>query len=346
MKTVLIPSNDPAFLPVIGRVYANAGYSVVYGKANLYSEYCKPSIVHLLWPEEFTEDIYSTDYTDIERFKAAINSKKLAGAYVLHSCNNLTPHAPLTSQQRSNAEKLFEAVIESSDVIHYFSEHSRIAYENKYRIAALKVSVVTRGFNYAHLSTMLPNSQAIPRTGGAKNFLVFGAIRHTAEFSLLRSAWEMVNPKDLSLNINARYFPLHSGGRLRRALRMAIFHAFLYKNNVSWNSRYISDNEIEGLMVKSDAIIVLRDGSLSSGLPLLGLTFGKLVIAPSLPVIAEYLEGTDNILYEPGNYKDLARAIETAKNCDLVKVFNSNIKSSRSYDLAGLETVIGGIDVD
>lgn len=342
-KSVLVPSDDPAFLPIIGRVYSEAGYSVFYGKANLYSEHCKPSIVHLLWPEEFTEDIFATSDKDINRFKAAINSKKLNGAHVFHSCNNLTPHASLTPEQRLNVDRLFDAVIESSDTIHYFSEHSRRAYEDKYKKAALKNSIVTTGFSYDHLKSTLRDGKPICNTGGAKNFLVFGAIRHTRELSLLRRAWAMVDSKDLSLNLTARYFPLFSGGLIKQVLQKASLYSFLKKKNISWDSRYISDDEIEALMNQADALIVLRDNSLSSGIPLLGMTFGKLIIAPSLPTIAEYLEGTSNILYNPGDSKGLARAIKAATELDLDLVYRQNLAKSKSFNLAGLRSAIENI---
>jgi hypothetical protein len=343
-NTVLIPSNDPAFLPVIAELYSSLGYNVFYGKSNLYSEYCQPSIVHLLWPEEFTDNIKQVCDHEIQRFRDAIIAKKKSGAYVIHSCNNLTPHTQLNTDQQEAVETLFREVIGQSDLIHYFSEYSRQAYEMKYPNAASKNSVVTRGFNYSHLVKKNHSNTDITNRNGAKRFLIFGAIRNTGELNLLNKAWTKVQNENVSLILVARYLPQSTGSRLKRFMQKIRFHWFLKKFQIDCETRFINDSEIQAVMDRSDALIVLRDNSLSSGLPLLGMTFGKLIIAPNLPTIKEYLDGTSNILYEVGDYRALSEAIMAAKNIDIAEICNQNISISRSFDLFNLKKEVSELN--
>jgi len=59
---------------------------------------------------------------------------------------------------------------------------------------------------------------------------------------------------------------------------------------------------------------------MNSGLPALGASFGKIIIAPRCGAYPELLANTSHPIYEPGDASSLARALENASRLDQTAV--------------------------
>src|SRR5207245_1344631 len=102
------------------------------------------------------------------------------------------------------------------------------------------------------------------------------------------------------------------------------WHSWQRMNNVLRMTEYVPDAEVYKLFDAADAVVVVRQNSMSSGVPSLAMTFGRLVIGPNFGVIPEYLAGADNILYDPTSSQSLADAFERAANTNREEVGRKN----------------------
>ena len=94
---------------------------------------------------------------------------------------------------------------------------------------------------------------------------------------------------------------------------------------------YVHDDDVHRYFNACDAVVIPRLTDLSSGLVGMGLTFGRLVIAPDHGAFGEYLAGTDNLLYCSGDPKSLATAIERASVVDRAQIESSNREFSKRW---------------
>jgi glycosyltransferase involved in cell wall biosynthesis len=100
----------------------------------------------------------------------------------------------------------------------------------------------------------------------------------------------------------------------------------------------IPDAQLANLFAAADAVIVIRQNSISSGVPLMAMTFGRFVIAPNFGGMAEYLSGTDNIVYDQFSAQELAAAMERAANADRERVGSENARIAAKW---GWEAIVG-----
>ncbi|MFH0945717.1 MAG: glycosyltransferase family 4 protein [Planctomycetota bacterium] len=75
---------------------------------------------------------------------------------------------------------------------------------------------------------------------------------------------------------------------------------------------FVPDDEIQVYMNAADFVVLPYLDILSSAATVLAASFGKAVIAPRLPCLTEFVHPEGAILYEPGEPRGLAGAIEAA----------------------------------
>ena len=93
----------------------------------------------------------------------------------------------------------------------------------------------------------------------------------------------------------------------------------------------VPDEELPNLFDAVDAVVVIRQNSMSSGVPSMAMTFGRFVIAPNLGAMPEYLAGTENALYDQSSAEDLARAMERAAAADREGVGKKNARIAAGW---------------
>jgi glycosyltransferase involved in cell wall biosynthesis len=101
-------------------------------------------------------------------------------------------------------------------------------------------------------------------------------------------------------------------------------------------TQYVPDDEVYRLFDAADAVVVVRENSLSSGVPSLAMTFGRMVIAPNFGGIPEYLAGADNLLYDGASASDLAKAMERAGHVDREAIGATNRQIAAGWEWDGI----------
>jgi hypothetical protein len=99
-------------------------------------------------------------------------------------------------------------------------------------------------------------------------------------------------------------------------------------------NEYVPDDAVHGVVEAADTVIVPRVGELAFGTLPLGLTFGRVVVAPNEGVFPEYLAGTENPLYAPRDGASLGVALERAARLDsaVMNTHNRQLTDSGSWD--------------
>jgi beta-1,4-mannosyltransferase len=82
--------------------------------------------------------------------------------------------------------------------------------------------------------------------------------------------------------------------------------------NILLELRFIADDEIETYMKAADVVVLPYREIMNSGSAILGMSFGKVIIAPRLGCIPEVITGAGGILYDPGDKNGLLAAMNTA----------------------------------
>lgn len=328
-RQVLIPSDDFDFVANFAEGYRKLGVDVSAGRMNFELECRKYDIVHLLWPEELAGWHQPTD-EKVDEVLARLD-RWAQHSKIIISVNNLYPHG---YDKDRIFHRLFAGVYERADVIHHFSKASKEAVIREFPSIASLNHIVYVGFNYERL---LPTGE-IDRAAARRSFgfaaddmvfLAFGALRFWQEVRLLSQAFGSANIPRKKLLLAAQYTEYGSSW-VQRLWRWR-WRIWRKSSKITFIADRLPDARLPSLFAAADAIIVVRQNSMSSGVPSLAMTFGRFVIAPNFGAMAEYLAGTGNVVYDASSALDLATAMERAAIADRERVGIENAQIAAEW---------------
>jgi glycosyltransferase involved in cell wall biosynthesis len=312
--------------------YARLGCEVTVGRYNFELEASQPDLIHFLWPEELTDWKAPTpEQTDSIIARLGRWSRR---SHIVISVNNLYPHR---HDKNPACHRLYEAFYQHADVIHHFGHASKVLVCREYPSIADRNHVVRLGFNYDRLLPEQPRNRMASRRGFGFApeeivYLVFGSLRSWSEVDFLRRAFSRAKVPRKRLLVAARYN--EPGSVWRQRWRRLRWHSWQRLHNVVRVVDYVPDDAVCDCFNAADAVVVIRQHSLSSGIPSLAMTFGRLVIGPEVGLIPEYITGADNLLFDPNSVESLADALEQAAKMDreAVGAHNRRIAAGWGWD--------------
>lgn len=332
MRRVLIPSDQRDWVVNFVDGYRRLGWDVTTGVYNFDLEACKPEVVHFNWPEEMTGwKVPSAAQIDVIAARLDRWTKR---SRIIVSVNNLYPHG---AHGNSSWHRLYTAFYERAEVIHHFSEASRAMVCAEYPSIAGRNHVVQVGFNYDLMLPSGPRDRAASRAEfgidpGEIVYLVFGTLRFWDEVCLLCRAFEQAKVPTKRLFVAARY--AEPGADLRQRWRRWRWDLWQRSHDVLRRVEYVPDEQVYKIFDAADAAVVIRQNSMSSGVPSLAMTFGRMVIAPNFGGIPESIAGAGNLLYDDTSVASLAQAMEQAAGLDRERIGlkNREIAAQRTWD--------------
>jgi glycosyltransferase involved in cell wall biosynthesis len=336
--SVLLPSDNFDFVANFVSGYRKVGCGVVAGRVNFELECSEYDIVHILWPEEFTNWRAPTP-AELDTVLARLD-RWAKRSRVIVSVNNLYPY---WYDKNPLCHQLYSGFYMRAKVIHHFSQVSKDLVCSEYPSVRGHNHVVRSGFNYERLLTSGPRDRVAARRafGIAPDqtvFLVFGELRFWEEVRLLRRAFACARIPNKQLLLKTNYFGVEEGGSIwRRRWRRWQWQRWRMSDGVQWLAERIPDEELSQLFDAVDAVVVVRQNSLSSSVPSIAMTFGRFVIAPNFGAMPEYLAGTENALYDQTSAGDLARAMELAAAADRERIGEKNARIAAGW---GWEAIV------
>jgi glycosyltransferase involved in cell wall biosynthesis len=313
MPRVLIPSDNRDFVTYLAKAYQQAGWEAVLGAANFDIGAAAFDLVHFQWPEEFSGWNVPGD-SRLAEIRTRLGEWSQRSRLVL-TAHNLCPHR---NGDAENYRKLYEAFYERVHVVAHFTAFSRDAVTSKYPAAANARQVVA---GYHNLDALLPAERDAARarrdlgiSTDAFVVLVFGGLREWAEVELIIKGFDAASIPGKRLLMCGRYD--ESGPAWRQRWRRWTLSRWLRKRNAVVIPGFIPDAEVHRVVDAADAVVIPRFRSMNSGLPALGASFGKIIVAPRCGSYPELLEGTSHPIYQPGDATSLSRALEAASRLD------------------------------
>jgi hypothetical protein len=313
MPRVLIPSDNRDFVVYLAEAYRQAGWEVVVGAVNFDLGAAVFDLVHLQWPEEFSGWNVPTD-SRLAEISSRLTDWAQRTRLVL-TAHNLRPHR---DGDAANYRKLYDAFYEHVHVVAHFTRNSLDAVTSEFPSSANAKHVVT---GYYNLDVLMPAERdpgrarrdlGIPED--AFVVLIFGGIREWSEVELIKQGFDAASIAGKRLLMCGRYD--ESGPAWRQRWRRWALSRWLRSRDAVVVPGFIPDAEVYRVADATDAVVIPRFRSMNSGLPALGVSFGKIIIAPRCGSYPELLEGTSHPIYQPGDATSLSRALESASRLD------------------------------
>jgi glycosyltransferase involved in cell wall biosynthesis len=334
MRRVLLPSDIRNWIVNFAEAYRSLGWDVTTGVQNFELEACSPDVIHFNWPEELTDwKLPSPAQVDAIITRLDCWAKR---SRIIVTVNNLYPH-----RQFGNPiwHRLYSALYERAEVIHHFSQTSKDAVCSEYPASSNRNHLVRLGFNYDLLLPRKPVGRDVCRSAFDLTprdvvYLVFGALRFWDEVKMVKNAFAQIKVPHKKLLMAGRY--AEGGATWRQRCRRWHWRLWQQRSDVRPVNDFVPDDEVYRLFNASDVVVVVRKNSLSSGLPCLAMTFGRMVIAPRLGAAPEYLAGAKNLLFNPDAVQDLVAAMEEAAQLDRDSIGARNRDIASTWSWSGI----------
>jgi glycosyltransferase involved in cell wall biosynthesis len=259
-------------------------------------------ILHIQWPEALYH------WKDPQVWEVARLAEMLqewsSNACIVTTVHNYKPH------NIENYQRLYRLVYKASDGIVHLGEASRDWFFEQYDFASGKRHAIIPHGNYSCFPDDVTDDKARKHLGiGAEEFvcLCFGELRHHRERALLIEAFDRLSGWRNKLVIAG-------GGEIPTPSRRTFqYWRIKYDPRLCVDDEWILDEDVQLYLRAADVVVIPREGVLNSGTVALGFTFERPVVGPDEGVIGEVLRKTGNPVYEPGDDKALAEAMEMVK---------------------------------
>lgn len=333
MLRILIPSDNQDFIVHWARAYARYGCEIVVGRFNFDLRTSTHDLVHVQWPEELScwsrpsRECLQSLFMSLDHWNAQ--------AKVLLTVHNFYPHG---CEGDPTYHELYDGFYRRASVVHHFSNASRELVCAEFPGARERCHIVTAPFNYDLLLPPTRDRDIARREYGLADrdiaVLVFGALRTWAEVKLIRQAFTGAKVKHKRLIMAGRYQERQPRSVWTQRYRRQSWGTWLKRQRAVEINGYVPDDQVHRVFDAADIVVVPRLKDLSSGIPSMAMTFGKLVIAPRHGAFPDYLAGSRNLLYDSGDAVSLAQAIEKASTLDrdVIGLENRRIADNWNWD--------------
>lgn len=330
MKVLLPHSLDGnIYTHELGKAYQRQGWAITYGDDNLFERTQDAQIVHLHWPEAFYrwKGVGSLESRSA-RFITAIDAYKKYGAKIVWTIHNLTPH---DHPDNKFDREIYQQVLDRTDLLIHHCPRSQGALAHLYRIPSQAQQLVTPHGHYLGYPHGMTREQARTRLGisdDAYVYLQFGMLKGYKGLGTLFNAWRKISTPNKHLLVAGKYHP--TSGRYAWREKLHMFRA-QHTPGISMHLNSIPQDEIQVFLAAADCMVLTHAKGLNSGVAVLGMTFGKVVVGPRLGCIEWVLDAGANVAYEPGNLNALVDAMEHAPRLDASSSSATNMAVAASW---------------
>ena len=332
-RTLLLPHGISSNLYTLelGRAYVKLGLQVVFSADNLAQGSFRPDIVHLQWPEEhYRWSGQGSVEAKAAHFLSRLTAFKQQGSHIVWTVHNVHPH-----EQANDAldADVYQRVIDLADLIVHHCPVSQEALRARYRVPNATPNVIAPHGNFFGYANTIGREEARRRLGinaATTVFLQFGQVRAYKGLNTLIQGFRGLRQPDKLLMIVGQYRSATGGAGWAERLQMRwIKHVELRVKTVFYE---VPNDTVQLYMLAADAVVLSHHAGLNSGVAVLGMSFGKLVIAPALGCVPSVLNEGVNLLYPAGDVKALSAAMAKVRHMDLAKVSEANLTAARGWD--------------
>ncbi len=354
IKVIHFPDNRKAneYQNLLLQGLKEIGFDVGYGRRKVYFSVIdislllsaigkdKCDVVHLHWLHPFL--LHKKQRYTIVRslfFVLELLFLKILGVKIVWTVHNLKNH----DNKFVVLEKFFSRIIAIlSDALIAHCEISRDQIVQFFQINKNKVFVVPHG-NYINVYRDILTRQQARERFNLKDtdivFLCLGAIRPYKGIDDLVKSFQKIDDSSLKLIIAGRLFNQEHGDELKNLVAD--------NKNILMKLQFIENDEIEIYMKAADVMVLPYRDIVNSGSVILGMSYGKVIIAPRMGCIPEIMGNGGDLLYDPTDKDALFSTMKLAlksKN-KFADMGETNLKLAEKMDWKEIAASTGRIYV-
>ena len=228
--------------------------------------------------------------------------------------------------------RAYRGVIERADLIVHHCKRSATELAERHPVPASTPYIVHPHGHYQTYPDTTNRTDARRKLGIADDavvFLHFGALRGYKGVDGVLSAFEKADVPHKYLLIAGQYSRAPGWRGRVDNLRMTAIEQ-VSRNKAAY-LQSVPQQDIQDLMYASDAMVLGHRRGLNSGVAVLGMTFGKLVIGPDIGCIGCVLAEGRNFVYPAGDIQALALAMGAVPDLDLDAIDSYNRRVAASW---------------
>lgn len=282
-------------------------------------------LLHLHWVSElFAAEEPSTIKFWIRYILAHLDIwylRNFKRAKIVWTIHNLVSHDALRPKRDIRARRF---IARHSDQLILHGPHAEEPVERHYHFPGNKCISLPHGNHKDGFPQECSREEAREKLGIESNhtvFLFFGSLRRYKGVEELIEAFNQVEGEHLRLLI---------AGRIKDADYKAELEGMI-DSRTSLSDSFIPVEEVQFYMRAADVVVLPFRQILTSGSLLLAMTFGKMVVAPSMGTLPDYIDPQGGVLYED-EANAVKHALEKALTMDTDSAGIYNAKKADTFD--------------
>ncbi|WP_131829496.1 polysaccharide pyruvyl transferase family protein [Teichococcus deserti] len=302
LMTPLAPDYEPLFAEQAPAAEAAGSFAphAQLIQAIAHAEAGLPVLLHVHWEEFFLKVASDAAEADEAALLAIQQMEKLRrlGGRLIWTVHNAAPHRMPHRQAFMTLRRWLAA---QADAILVHSQHAVEFLSAQVTVDRARIQVLPHPSYLGHYE---PEAAAAAGLGTAPSRVVlgFGRVQPQKGFDrlvgMLPAAY--LAAQQAMLRISGE------GGRGARALRRSLPE----RTDVQWDFRHVPDAEVPGLIRDAACVVLAYEQFLTSGVAMLVLSCGGILVAPDVPQLRELLpEALHRFLYQDGDAVDLQMVV-------------------------------------
>ena len=325
MKVLFLPADKNPYQNLLAESLAPFGIIVTYNSGLIQSLYWliknrkQLEIIHFHWPHR----LYRAKkkwLTPIQfpLFIISLCFARLFGYSIIWTMHNIYPHkkSPLIDFMG----QFFLVLISNAIIVHCSHARNEIS---RLFLRKNDVFVIPHGNYIIEYLCKKPEGEARHDLGIGNDqfvFLFFGNIHPYKNVEKLIEEFIRLKRNDC--------FLLIAGQCRDHKLKSNIIQLAHGHENIRLVLEYIPDDLVYQYFQAADVLVAPFQNILTSGSVILGLSFGKPIIAPALGCLPELINSEIGLLYEPDNREGLFEAMVK------IQEINTRLMGEKAYELA------------
>jgi glycosyltransferase involved in cell wall biosynthesis len=276
-------------------------------------------VVHLHWlADAFVADESAVTAAAGTRLIAELCTLRARGVGVVWTVHNVAEH----ERRSPRVERAVKGVVARlADALVVHADVSKGAVVDTFGLSGRhrrKVVTVPHG----HYRDSYPDEigrEAARESLGYEDetvFLSFGRIRAYKNVPALIDTFRGLDAPDARLLVVGNPHDDRLAGAVRRRA--------VGDSRVRTVLEYVPRAEVGRYMNAADAVVLAYDGAFASGAAVLGMSFGRAVVAPDCGYVGELLDPEGAVRYDPDSPDGLERALAAALDADLASMGEHN----------------------
>ncbi len=332
-----IPIESDAYTACYYEALRRAGARVIKGDLSgrwLLANRRRVDFLHLHWPSFFYSDRSAIAGTKkFVRFVLLLALARLCGIRLLWTAHNLYPH------ERSRLEFLDSLgrriLVSLSHRVFAHGESAATIVAREFPGARSKLVTIPHGHWIGHYADETDRADARARLGISSDqfvFLSFGSCREYKNLEHLIRSFQKEDIGESALWVVGRFQDAGYAARVRRQIDQRPQRIHLVE-------RYVPDDEIQHYLAACNVVVLAYAEVLTSGGAMLGISFGRPVVAPRLGHLQDVIDPKCGLLYDPADPGNLSHAMALVHGQNFDEAFIRRHARKFDWQIAALRTI-------